>query len=107
MNLYVGNLAFKITEDEIKEAFEAFGAVERVKVVTDRETGRPRGFAFVEMSDAAAGQSAVDGLNGKEMMGRAIVVNEARPRPEGGERSGGNGGFRRQGGGERREFGRR
>ena len=101
--LYVGNLDFKVTETELQNAFAAYGVVEEAKVVNDRETGRPRGFAFVTMSSPEEAQKAIDGLNGKEMAGRALTVNLARPREE---RSGGGGGGRRGGyggGGGRRD----
>jgi len=81
-NLYVGNLAWATTEDEIRAAFEAYGAVTSVKLVEDRETGRPRGFGFVEMSDDSAALDAVEALDGKSLGGRNIKVNEARPRTE-------------------------
>jgi len=83
MNIYVGNLAFSATETELREAFEAHGAVTEVKVITDRNTGRSRGFAFVEMADDGEAQAAIDALNGTDMGGRKIVVNQARPRNEG------------------------
>lgn len=91
MNIYVGNLSYEVTEKDLKEAFGAFGEVESAKIITD-ETGRSKGFAFVTMPDKKTGQSAIDGLNGKELKGRALKVNEARPRPErteGGRRGGG------------------
>ena len=81
-NLYVGNLAWSSTEDEVRTAFEAFGEVTSVKLIEDRETGRPRGFGFVEMSDDNAALEAVEALDGKDFGGRNIKVNEARPRPE-------------------------
>lgn len=80
-NLYVGNLSWTTTEDEIRAAFEAFGEVISIKLVEDRETGRPRGFGFVEMNDAGAIE-AINNLNGKDMGGRNIKVNEAKPREE-------------------------
>ncbi len=88
-NIYVGNLSFDTTEDQVRELFAAYGAVERVNLITDRDTGRLRGFGFVEMSDASAAKAAIEGLNGKDLGGRALTVNEARPRSE---RSGGSGG---------------
>ena len=99
-NIFVGNLSYQTTEAELEAAFGAFGAVERVSIVRDRDTGQPRGFAFVEMTNADQAASAIQGLNGTEMGGRAINVNEARPREErgggGGNRfgSGGGGGGR-------------
>ena len=91
MNIYVGNLSYEATEDQLRDWFAEFGQVESVSVITDRATGRPRGFAFVEMADDAEGQKAIDELNEKEMDGRALKVNMARPRSEGG---GGGGGRR-------------
>jgi len=96
MNIYVGNLAYGVTQDELTEAFGSFGRVTTVKIITDRETGNPRGFAFVEMADNNEGQKAIQGMNGVEIQGRAISVNEARPREAGG---GGGGGGQRGGGG--------
>ncbi len=99
-NIFVGNLSFGATEDSIRSMFEAYGAVERVSIVTDRETGQARGFGFVEMSSNAEADRAIAGLNGKELDGRALNINEARPKTE---RSGGGGGGggRRGGGGGR------
>lgn len=91
MNIYVGNLPFTVTDAQLQAEFEAFGAVSRVNVVADRETGRPRGFAFVEMSNDAEGRAAIEGLNGKSMAGRALTVNEARPKEGGGGGGGGRG----------------
>ena len=84
MNLYVGNVSYDATEDTLSEAFRAFGEVARVSLITDRYTGRPRGFGFVEMPDAAEAQAAIEGLNGQEFQGRRLTVSEARPKPEGG-----------------------
>ena len=98
-NLYVGNLPHSTTEMELRNLFEAHGAVEKVSIVTDRETGRARGFAFVEMTDAGEAEKAIAALNGSELGGRALKINEAKPktdRPGGG---GGRGGFGRPGGG--------
>ena len=92
MNIYVGNLPFTASEDEIRQAFAAYGTVAAVSIIKDHETGQSRGFAFVEMPNAAEGQVAVTNMNGKPMNGRALKVNEARPREEGG------GGGRRPGG---------
>lgn len=100
MNIYVGNLPFTISEDELREAFEAFGTVDSVAIIKDKDTGQSRGFAFVEMSDSREAKSAIDGLNGKELKKRALVVNEARPRTE--RRDFGGGGGNRGGGGDRR-----
>ena len=80
MNLYVGNLSYKLTEDQLRDAFEDFGSVVSVRMINDRETGRPRGFGFVEMADRDEGQNAIDSLNGQELDGRKLVVNEARPK---------------------------
>jgi len=95
-NIFVGNLSFGSTEDGIRSLFEQYGAVERVNLVTDRDTGQPRGFGFVEMSNGPEADRAIAELNGRELDGRALNVNEARPKPErgsgGGYRSGGNGG---------------
>ncbi len=90
-NIFVGNLSYQATQADLQSAFEAYGNVERINVVTDRETGQPRGFAFVEMSDSEAAQNAITHLNGAELHGRAMNVNEARPKPSGG---GGYGGQR-------------
>ncbi|HIB64455.1 MAG TPA: RNA-binding protein [Phycisphaerales bacterium] len=81
MNLYVGNLSYQLHEDQLSQAFEAYGEVTSVRLITDRETGRPRGFGFVEMADDDAGKAAIDGLNGSELDGRRLIVNEARPKP--------------------------
>ena len=98
MNIYVGNLSYEVTEEDLKQAFEGFGQVESVNIIKDRYSGESRGFGFVEMSDKAEAESAIEGLNGKELKGRTLSVNEARPRSEGG-RGGGGGG--RRGGGRR------
>ncbi len=98
--LFVGNLSFRTTQEDLLDTFSPYGAVESVNIINDRETGQPRGFAFVEMSNASEAEAAISALNGTELMGRAINVNEARPRPEGG-RGGGFGG--RDRGGNRRE----
>jgi cold-inducible RNA-binding protein len=83
-NIFVGNLSYQATQADLQAAFEAYGGVERVNVVTDRDTGQPRGFAFVEMTDGEAAQTAIAHLNGAELHGRAMNVNEARPKPAGG-----------------------
>ena len=90
-NLYVGNLPFTTTDEDLREAFSAYGTVARAQVISDRETGRSRGFGFVEME--TGGDAAIDGMNGKEMNGRALTVNEAKPR-ENRPRGGGGGGYR-------------
>jgi RNA recognition motif-containing protein len=82
MNLYVGNLSYQLHEDQLTKAFEEYGEVKSVRIITDRETGRPRGFGFVEMVDKEGGQAAIDGLNNAELDGRKLVVNEARPKPQ-------------------------
>jgi len=99
-NIFVGNLSYGATEDSLRALFEQHGAVDRVNVVTDRDTGRAKGFAFVEMSDDAAGERAITALNGRELDGRAMTVNEARPKEA---RSGGGGGYRGGGGGGGRQ----
>jgi RNA recognition motif-containing protein len=102
--LYVGNLAYSVRDEDLNAAFGQFGQVNSAKVMMDRETGRSKGFGFVEMGSDADAQSAINGLNGQPISGRAVVVNEARPREErpGGFRSpyggGGAGGGRREGG---------
>ncbi len=80
MNLYVGNLSYGLQENDLTEAFEQFGAVRTVRLVTDRDTQRPRGFGFVEMEERSGGLAAIEGLDGKELDGRTLVVNEAKPR---------------------------
>ena len=80
MNIYVGNLSYSMSEDELRAAFAAHGEVSQVKILTDRETGRSRGFGFVEMPNHSEGETAINQLNGKDVGGRALRVNEARPR---------------------------
>lgn len=80
MNLYVGNLSYDLSESDLSRAFGEYGEVESVRLITDRESGRPRGFGFVEMSDKQGGLKAIDGLNNQELDGRRLVVNEARPK---------------------------
>lgn len=92
MNIYVGNLPFSMTEDELEGAFAAHGEVQSARIITDRYTGQSRGFGFVEMPDNNAAESAIQALNGREMMGRPLTVNEARPREDRGPRGGGGGG---------------
>lgn len=94
--LYVGNLSYDVTEDELRDLFSQQGEVSDVAIVTDRETGRPRGFAFVTMADTAGTEAAIQNLHGKDFNGRPLTVNEARPREE---RPGGGGGGRSFGGG--------
>jgi RNA recognition motif-containing protein len=94
MKIFVGNLNYQTTQDDLQAAFAQYGNVERVDIVTDRDTGQPRGFAFVEMSDAREAETAISQLNGTELNGRAMNVNEARPKPAGGSgHGGGRGGF--------------
>ena len=89
MNIYVGNLAFTATEAEVRQLFEGYGTVATVRLLTDRETGQPRGFGFVEMPNGMEAQTAIAGLHGKDVGGRSLTVNEARPREErGGPRRG-------------------
>jgi RNA recognition motif-containing protein len=95
--IFVGNLDFDVTESGIRTLFERYGIVDRVRLVTDRDTGRSRGFAFVEMSDSARAEQAIRALNGNELAGLTLKVSEARPKTEGG-----SAGFRREGGGMRR-----
>lgn len=97
MNIYVGNLPAQTTEDELREAFEAYGQVESVKIIKDRFTYEPRGFAFVEIPNKAEALEAIENMNQAEFNGKALVVNEARPKPE--RPAGGGGGFNRGGGG--------
>jgi RNA recognition motif-containing protein len=85
MNIYVGNLAWGMTEEKLKEMFEGYGEVESARIITDRDSGRSKGFGFVEMNNDAEGQKAIDALNGKEVDGRGLRVNEARPRTENNE----------------------
>ena len=97
-NIFVGNLSFQTNQDDLMQAFSQYGNVERVNIVTDRDSGQPRGFAFVEMTERRDAENAISHLNGTELNGRAMNVNEARPKPEVG-RSGGFGGNRSGGGG--------
>lgn len=102
MNIYVGNLSFGTTEEELQREFEAFGEVESVRIITDQYTRKSRGFGFVEMNDREQAQAAVAGMNGKELAGQTLTVNEAKPREARGgqsrERSGGGGFGNRRGG---------
>ncbi|NLO74837.1 MAG: RNA-binding protein [candidate division WS1 bacterium] len=91
MRIYVGNLSYTTTEEALRETFEQFGQVDEVSIITDRDTGRPRGFAFVEMGDDDEASKAVGALNGTDLDGRKLAVNEARPQRSGG--GGGGGGF--------------
>jgi RNA recognition motif-containing protein len=98
--LYVGNMSFDTTESDLRDAFAAYGEVQSVNIVTDRDTGRPRGFAFVEMGSDTEAQAAIDGLNGQDLQGRSLNVNVAKPRENrGGGGGGGRGGYGGGGGG--------
>lgn len=107
-NLYVGNLPHSTTEAELRNLFQAHGEVEKVSIVTDRETGRARGFGFVEMTNSGEAEKAVAALNGTELGGRALKINEAKPKTDrpnnGGQRFGQGGGGRQGGGGGRDDF---
>jgi cold-inducible RNA-binding protein len=96
-NIFVGNLSYQTSQEDLHAAFAAYGNVERVNIITDRDTGQARGFAFVEMSEPQAAQTAIDQLNGADLHGRTLNVNEARPKPAGG----GYGGRRNDSGGNR------
>ncbi len=105
MNIYVGNIAYNMSDDELRSVFENFGDVDSARIITDRDTGRSKGFGFVEMPDDDQASAAVDALNGSDMMGRTLTVNEARPKKPrndygggGGRRGSGGGGY---GGGDR------
>lgn len=91
-NIFVGNLSYQVSEGELEAVFSAYGAVDRVSIIRDRDTGQPRGFAFVEMPNADEAANAIRGVNGREIAGRAVNVNEARPRSERGGFGGGRGG---------------
>ena len=80
MNIYVSNLAYSATDDDLRQLFESYGAVDKVSIITDRDTGQSRGFGFVDMPDSAAAKAAMQGLQGKALEGRTLTVNEARPR---------------------------
>lgn len=105
MNIFVGSLPFKIQESELKQYFEEYGEVSSVKIITDKFTGRSKGFAFVEMPDDAAAQKAIDALNGSDIGGRPAVVNQAEEKKERDNRGGGGGGYNRGGGGDRGGYG--
>ena len=107
MNIYIGNLSYEVTEEDLQQAFEAFGQVESVNIIKNKFSGRSKGFGFVEMPDKANAQSAINELNGKELKGRALNVNEARPRTESRGGRGGYGGGRGGRGGGRQGGGRR
>jgi len=103
MNIYVGNMSFDTTEDQLRQAFEGFGEVSTVNIIKDKYTGEPRGFGFVEMSDKDAAMAAISGLNGQDLNGRTLNVNEAKPRTDRDNRGGGG----RGGGGGRDNYRRR
>lgn len=103
MNIFVGSLPFKIQESELKQYFEEYGEVSSVKIITDKFTGRSKGFAFVEMPDDASAQKAIDALNGNDIGGRPAVVNQAEEKKERDNRGGG--GYNRGGGGDRGGYG--
>jgi cold-inducible RNA-binding protein len=94
MKIYVGNMSFDTSEDDLRKAFEAHGQIDSVAIITDRDTGRPKGFGFVEMSNGDEARAAIETLNAKDFMGRTLKVNEARPRTEG-QRGAGRGGYGR------------
>jgi cold-inducible RNA-binding protein len=102
-NLYVGNMSFSTTEDQLRELFSQYGTVTKVQLIMDRETGRPRGFAFVEMSDG--GDQAIQATNGMQLDGRTLTVNEAKPREDRPRGGGGGGGYGGGGGGGRGGYG--
>ena len=85
MNIYVGNLSYDVTEQDLRTAFEAYGAISSVSIISDKYTGKSKGFGFVEMGSETEGQAAIDGLNGKEIKGRALSVNQAKPRAAAGK----------------------
>jgi RNA recognition motif-containing protein len=95
MNIYIGNLSRDVSEDDLKQAFEAFGQITTVNIIKDKFSGEPRGFGFVEMPSKTEGQSAIEGLNGKDLKGQSLNVNEARPRSEDSRGGGRRGGGRR------------
>ena len=95
-SIFVGNLDFAATDSSVRAIFEPYGTVDRVNLITDRDTGRSRGFAFVEMGNNDEANQAIAGLNGTDFQGRALNVNEARPKPQGGGGRGNGGGFGRQ-----------
>lgn len=99
--LYVGNLAYGVSDSDLQRIFEPHGTVQSAQVIMDRDTGRSKGFGFVEMGSDAEAQAAITALNGTEVEGRSLTVNEARPKPEGGRGGGGGGGGRGGGGGGR------
>jgi len=104
-NIFVGNLSYQTTQEDLQAAFATYGSIERVNIITDRDTGQPRGFAFVEMADQQGAQTAIAHLNGAELHGRIMNVNEARPKPTGGSSgyAGGHNSGSGYGGNKRRE----
>lgn len=107
MSIYIGNLSYEVAEEDVREIFREYGTVKRVQLPTDRETGRLRGFGFVEMETDKEEEAAIDALDGAEWMGRNLRVNKAKPRENRDNRGGGQGGNRRGGGGNREGFSRR
>jgi len=105
MRIYAGNLPYDVTEEELQQEFQTYGEVASVSIISDKFSGRPKGFGFVEMGSKSEGEAAIEGLNGKVLKERTIVVNEARPRPD--NRSGGSYGSDRSGGGYGDRGGRR
>ncbi len=101
MNIFVGNLDFKLTEDDLRTTFQAYGEVESARIVNDRDTDRPKGFGFVEMPNQEDALKAIEALNGTELGGRTISVNESRPKPKRNKSRGGSGGGRGKSGGGR------
>jgi len=102
MDIYVGNLSYGTTDEDLREHFSQFGSVESARVITDRVTGQSRGFGFVEMPDRDEAQKAIDGTNGEDLMGRQLRVNESQPKPRDGGGGGGGGGRGGDRGGDRR-----
>ncbi|MCD4652663.1 RNA-binding protein [bacterium] len=92
MDIYVGNLSYQTTNDDLQELFEAYGTVNSVRIITDRDTGRSKGFGFVEMPEQTEAQEAIDNINGTDLSGRSLRVNESQPRPRNNNRRGGGGG---------------
>ena len=105
MKIYAGNLSYEVTEEDLRQAFTAFGAVESVALIKDRSTGQSKGFGFVEMPSKEEGQAAITGMNGKELKGRTLNVNEALPRTDKPSSGGGRGGYGGGGGGGRGGYG--
>jgi RNA recognition motif-containing protein len=90
MNIYIGNMSFDTTEEQLRQAFEGFGEVTNVNIISDRDSGQPKGFAFVEMSENDEATAAISGLNGQELNGRTLKVDQAKPRAQSGNNNGGN-----------------